>query len=268
VIRVGPDVENFDDWSKPLTEPADEPQNSAPSPAPPGRVTRTLLRWFMRSARVAAVETLSPHFRLIDLEGEALKNVAWTAGQKVQLSIGSGLSARTYTPISWNADSGRTRILTFAHGDGPGSRWASGLREGDACQFLGPRRSLDLFGLESPVVLFGDETSFGLAAALRDSSQGAGAIHVFEAADVAESRSVLEAIGVGQAALIERIADNAHLAAVEIEVLRPAASGAHFVLTGKASSIQRVSQALKAVDVASSRVKTKAYWAQGKIGLD
>ena len=251
-----------------MTQLADEPQNSAPPFAPPGRVMRTLLRWLMRPARVAAVETLSPHFRLVDLEGEALRNVAWTVGQKVQVSMGSGLSARTYTPMSWDADSGRTRMLTFAHGDGPGSRWASGLREGDTCQFFGPRRSLDLSGLKSPVMLFGDETSFGLAAALRDCSQADGATHVFEASDVAESRPVLEAIGLGEATLIERTADDAHLAAAEAEVLRLAASGAHFVLTGKASSIQRISRALKAVGVVSSRVKTKAYWAQGKVGLD
>jgi ferric-chelate reductase (NADPH) len=249
--------------SQPLTQPGQQP----------GRVTRTLLKWLMRPARVAGVETLSPHFRLVDLEGEALRNVAWTVGQKIQVAMGSGLSARTYTPISWDADSGRTRVLTFAHGDGPGSRWASGLREGDTCQFFGPRRSLDLSGpnladLEQPVVLFGDETSFGLAAALRDSAQGAGAMHVFEAFDVAESRPVLEAVGLGQATLIERIADDAHLAAAEAEVLRLAARDAHVVLTGKASSIQRVSRALKTAGVASSRVKTKAYWAPGKIGLD
>jgi ferric-chelate reductase (NADPH) len=251
-----------------LTQPIHRPQNSAPPLAPPGRVTRTLLRWLMRSARVAAVETLSPQFRLVDLEGEALRNVVWTVGQKVQISMGSGLTARTYTPMSWDADRGRTRMLTFAHGDGPGSQWASGLREGCTCHFFGPRRSLDLSGVESQVVLFGDETSFGLAAALRDSPRGAGAIHVFEASDVAESRPVLEAIGLGQATLIERVADDAHLAAAEAEMLRLAASGAHFVLTGKASSIQRVSRALKTVGVVSSRVKTKAYWAQGKVGLD
>jgi ferric-chelate reductase (NADPH) len=222
----------------------------------------------MRPARVATVETLSLHFRLVDLEGEALRNVNWTPGQKVQVAMGSGMSARTYTPMSWDADSGRTRLLAFGHGDGPGSRWSSALREGDTCQFFGPRRSLDLSGLQSPVVLFGDETSFGLAVALRDSSQADGAIHVFEASDAAESRPVLEAIGLGQATLIERIADDAHLAAVEAEVLRLAASGAHFVLTGKASSIQRVSCALKAAGVVSSRVKTKAYWAPGKVGLD
>jgi ferric-chelate reductase (NADPH) len=182
--------------------------------------------------------------------------------------MNSGLSARTYTPMSWDADGGRTRILTFAHGDGPGSRWAIGLREGDTCQFFGPRRSLDLSGLAAPVVLFGDETSFGLAAALRDGPQGAHAIHVFEGSDVAELRPVLEAIGLGQATLIERTSGETHLAAVEAEALRLAASGAHFILTGKASSIQRVGRALKAAGVVSSRIKARAYWAQGKTGLD
>lgn len=84
-------------------------------------MTRTLLKWLMRPARVAAVETLSPHFWLVDLEGEALRDVAWAVGQKVQVAMGTGLTARTYTPMSWDADRGATRILAFSHGDGPGS---------------------------------------------------------------------------------------------------------------------------------------------------
>lgn len=182
--------------------------------------------------------------------------------------MGAGLSARTYTPMSWDAGNGRTRLLAFAHGDGPGSRWADGLREGDTCQFFGPRHSLDLTRFEAPIVLFGDETSFGLAAALRDNLQAGGALHMFETTDVAESRQVLEAISLGEARLIARSPDDAHLAAVEAEMLRLAANGARFVLTGKASSIQRVSRALKAAGIASSRIKAKAYWAPGKTGLD
>jgi NADPH-dependent ferric siderophore reductase len=227
-----------------------------------------LLRWLMRPARVAAIETLSSRFRLIELEGDALKDVAWAVGQKLQVAMGASLSARTYTPMSWDAGHGRTRLLAFAHGDGPGSKWASGLREGDACQFFGPRRSLDLADLGAPVVLFGDETSFGLAAALRDNLQAGGALHMFETADVTESRRALDAVGLGEARLIARGIDDAHLAAVEAEMLRLAASGAQFVLTGKASSIQRVSRALKAAGVASSQIKAKAYWAPGKAGLD
>jgi NADPH-dependent ferric siderophore reductase len=225
-----------------------------------------LLKWLMRSARVTAVETHSPHFRLVDLEGDALKDVAWAIGQKVQMAMGSGLTARTYTPMSWDADRGATRILTFWHGEGPGSRWATGLRVGDTCQFFGPRRSLDLSGLETPVVLFGDETSFGLGAALGDSPLDA--TYVFEASDLAEARPVLESIGLGDATLIERIADETHLAGAEIDLVRRAKSGAHFILTGKASSIQHMSRALKAAGVGSARVKAKAYWAPGKTGLD
>ncbi|UFW52624.1 MULTISPECIES: siderophore-interacting protein [Bradyrhizobium] len=249
-----------------MNEPGQQPQIS--SQASQGRVTQMLLRWLMRSARIAAIETLSPHFRLIEIEGEALKDVAWNAGQKIQVAMRAGLSARTYTPMSWEASSGRTRLLAFIHGVGPGSRWVSGLREGDTCQLFGPRRSLDLTGLEAPIVLFGDETSFGLAAALRDNLQAGGALHMFETTDVAESRRVLEAISLGEARLIARSADDAHLAAVEAEMLRIAANGARFILTGKASSIQRISRALKAAGVASSRIKAKAYWAPGKTGLD
>jgi NADPH-dependent ferric siderophore reductase len=222
----------------------------------------------MRPASVTAVETLSPHFRLVDLEGDALRAVDWAPGQKVQVAMGSGLTARTYTPMSWDADRGATRVLAFSHGDGPGSRWANGLRVGDTCQFFGPRRSLDLADLETPIVLFGDETSFGLGGALRDSRKGAAATCVFEVSDLRESRQVLEAIGLGDATVIERTADYAHLARAETELARLAAGGALFILTGEASSIQHLSRVLKAASVGSVRVKAKAYWAPGKTGLD
>jgi NADPH-dependent ferric siderophore reductase len=227
-----------------------------------------LLRWLMHPARVAAVEALTPHFRLIELEGEALKNIDWTVGQKIQVAMGSGLSARTYTPMSWDTGRGRTRLLAFAHGDGPGSRWASSLREGDHCQFFGPRHSLDVAGLAGPVVVFGDETSFGLAAALRNALTAGDVLPVFEAIDLAEAQQVLNAIDLGQARLIARSADEAHLAGAEADMLRLAPSGAQFVLTGRASSIQRISRALKAAGIVSSRIKAKAYWAPGKTGLD
>lgn len=251
-----------------MTRPTDAQKTATPPLPPPGRVTRTLIRWLMRPARVAAVETLSPHIRLVDLEGEALKGVAWAIGQKIQVAMGSGLSARTYTPISWDAGRGRTRLITFAHGDGPGSRWASGLGAGATCQFFGPRRSLDLSDIGTPVVLFGDETSFALAAALHHSPYAAGARYLLDVSNVAEAQTVLPAIGLGTATAIGRAADDSHLSAVEAELLRLAAGGTHFVLTGKASSIQRLSRALKTAGVASSRIRAKAHWAPGKVGLD
>lgn len=242
--------------------------DTAPPPHPaatPGRVARALLRWMTRPMRVSAVEPISPRFRLIDLEGDGLKSVAWLPGQKVQMAIGARLSSRTYTPRSWDADAGRTQLLAFLHGDGPGSRWASNLLEGDDCQFFGPRRSLDVSGADGPVVLSGDETSFGLAAALQGGP--AAAELVFEVSDAAESRAVLTALGLGRATVIKRRDNDAHLAAIGADLSRHVARGARFVLTGKAQSVQTVSQALKS-GMGSSSVKSKAYWSPGRTGLD
>lgn len=42
----------------------------------------------------------------------------------------------------------------------------------------------------------------------------------------------------------------------------------YFVLSGKASSIQLLRRVLGASGVAPTQMKTKAYWAPGKKGLD
>ena len=47
-----------------------------------------------------------------------------------------------------------------------------------------------------------------------------------------------------------------------------AATGASFVLTGKAGTIQALRQRLRLLSVPAARVITKAYWAPGKAGLD
>jgi ferric-chelate reductase (NADPH) len=43
---------------------------------------------------------------------------------------------------------------------------------------------------------------------------------------------------------------------------------AHFILSGKAQSIQVIGRALKETGIAPRRLRTKAYWAPGKKGLD
>lgn len=108
----------------------------------PQFVTSTVTRMLFRSAVVSEVLPLSGHFRLIQLEGDELKEVAWTPGQKIQVHLGN-LVCRTYTPIEWNSAEGRTQFVAFLHGNGPGSEWASSVRQGATCQFIGPRSSLD-----------------------------------------------------------------------------------------------------------------------------
>ncbi len=251
-----------------MTQIAEHPEDFPPPPATQGRIARTIQRWFMHPAEVIAVETLAPRFRLIELEGEALPGLDWTVGQKIQVAMGTGLTARTYTPMTWDKVRGTMRVLAFAHGEGPGSQWVRSLGRGYDCQFMGPRRSLDLSGLGAPALLFGDETAFGLAAALRTAPNAHDVIPLFEAFDGAESRPVLDALGLADARLVQRSDGDRHLARIEAEMVSLADAGAPIILTGKASSIQRIGQALKAAGVPSSRIRAKAYWAEGKKGLD
>jgi len=234
----------------------------------PGFVEATFLKYFTRKAKVTSVEVLSEHFRLVTLQGEELKDHVFAVGQKTQIPIG-GLSARTFTPIMWDNVLGRTKFLAFCHGDTPAVRLVNALKEGSDIAMFGPRGSLDLGSLATPALLFGDETSFGLAASL--SASGAGDVaFLFEVTSVTEAKAVLAALGIANAVLVERMTGDMHLDQLESQMAQmvEARRLKQFVLTGKSVAIQRLSRALKAQGVATAAIKAKAYWAPGKTGLD
>lgn len=246
------------------------PMNASPSsdPVRPGRISRALLRLFMKHASVAACEDIAEHFRLITLEGPTLRGVAWIPGQKIQIAMGSAFVSRTYTPIEWNAAAGRTRLLGYAHGDGPGSAWISGARQGDTCDIFGPRRSLDVNALPGPVAVLGDETSIGLACAFLRQGRTRADTCLFEVDNIEAGSRVLARFGLEGAALFGRHGNGAHLDGMEAELPALIARDATFVLTGDATTIQRLRRTLKSLGVPHARLVTKAYWAPGKTGLD
>jgi NADPH-dependent ferric siderophore reductase len=102
----------------------------------------------------------------LTFEGQALTGVDWVPGQKVQIAMGEGFVTRTYTPVEWEAKAGRAAIVGYAHGGGPGSAWLRDIKPGNECDILGPRASIDTRAISGPLVLFGDETSIGLAGAI------------------------------------------------------------------------------------------------------
>ena len=227
-----------------------------------GLLERAITRLLMRPAPVSEVADLSERFRLIDFQGDALKGCAWSPGDKVQMKLDGGLSARTYTPIGWDRQAGRTQCLVYCHGAGPGSEWARHVTPGDERQFFGPRGSLALGDIDSPTVLFGDETSFALTLAFeRHGRPGTNRRFVFEVNDRKESAAVLRALGLSAPILVERRQDASHLAKVSDVVLADAAVQPMtiYVLSGKATSIQYVNRALKARGIDSGRLRTKAY---------
>ncbi len=226
-------------------------------------------RFIFRDASVQQVRDLSRHFRWLELEGADLCGASWSAGDKVQVFLPK-VGMRTYTPLAWDTARGTAQFLVYLHGTTPGAQWARGVRVGDRCQFLGPRGSLALAALRGPVVLFGDETSFAVAHALRGLRPGAQDIEqVFEVSSRAESEAVLPELGLERSAIIQREVGDVHLPelAARLQAAVTARPGTQLVMTGRAQSIQFLRAQLRRAGV-SAEQKVKAYWSQGKTGLD
>lgn len=234
----------------------------------PGRLSKALIGLFMKRGTVVAIDDVADRFRLVTLEGAALRGVAWIPGQKVQIAMGSAFVARTYTPIEWDSAAGLTRILGYGHGDGPGSAWLAGLKVGNECDLFGPRNSLAIHQLIGPLAVFGDETSVGLAYALARQDRGRAISCYFEVGDVAGAEQVGTTLDLENVTLFAQRGDDTHLAQMESVLPNLIEAGASFVLTGKAGTVQRLRQELKRLGVSANRVATKAYWAPGKTGLD
>jgi len=228
---------------------------------------KMLGRLLFRHATATAVHEVSAHFRRIELRGEALRNAGWTAGDKVQVFI-PDMGMRTYTPLSWHEARGTTELLLYAHGDGPGSRWTQRVRQGDTCQFFGPRRSLSLRE-EEPIFLVGDETSFAVAHAFKASMRAGGMQAAFEVTSRSESEGVLRQIALADAECFERRPEDLHLDGVCGSIRRALTErpDTRLVLTGRAQSIQWIRARLKR-DALRPASNVKAYWSVGKRGLD
>ncbi|MAM93333.1 MULTISPECIES: siderophore-interacting protein [Parvibaculum] len=182
--------------------------------------------------------------------------------------MGSAFVSRTYTPMDWNAAEGRTRILGYMHGEGPGSAWLRGLRAGHEYHLFGPRSPLDAGRATAALAVFGDETSIGLAHALASTDRAGAVSCCFEIGDIESCGQALARLGLEGATPVTKREDYGHVNDMGAALGAPIAAGASFVLTGKAGTIQRLRQDLKRRRVPAARILTKAYWAPGKQGLD
>lgn len=208
---------------------------------------------------VLSTTSITPHFRRLELGAQTAPG----PGDKVQVLLDEGM--RTYTPFGFDAAKRSMQLLAWLHAkESPGARWASEVSPGAHVTYFGPRRSLRLDALTGHVVVFGDETSFALARSLfearRATVQG-----IFEVFDPHECSTVLDTLGLEHRTLLARTADLRHLDQAVAAIA--ASTPTHLVLTGNAKSIQRLRTTLKQASLSVPQL-TKAYWAEGKRGLD
>ncbi len=214
-----------------------------------------------RAARITQTRDVGPGVRTIVLQGADLGDVSWTPGDKIQLLLPSK-DVRTYTPSRFAK--GELELVAFDHGDAPGSVWSRRAKVGDELRFVGPQRSLRRSA--RPTVLFGDETSYGLALALANAASEK-LTSVFEVGSAAQT-DVARELGV-TATCIVRTASDAHVREVADAIasaMRDAPSS-ELVMSGRAQAIKLVRDRLRALGV-TGKPANKAYWSVGKVGLD
>lgn len=214
-------------------------------------------RFLFRAATVTAVERIGRAFVHVHVEGDDLRGAPFVPGDKVQIFL-PRIGMRTYTPLGWQGHA--TSFVAFLHGDGPGAAHFQAARAGHGWQLFGPRRSIDTRAVDGPLVVAGDETSIGVAVASARARPGREVSVVLEAADVDDTRGAVTALGLDRVAVVERGAAASPLAAL-VE------RGAAPVFTGRAATIQVLQRDLRARGL-RHRGPTKAYWAEGKRGLD
>jgi ferric-chelate reductase (NADPH) len=233
-------------------------------------VKKTILSFIgskiLTPAKISSTRNISAAFRMITLGSPAFTGAAWQPGQKLQINTGDW-DVRTYTPLSLDPKAGEIKILAFLHGDGPGATWAKNVKGGDLCDVLGPRPSLAVSDFSRPVILFGDETSLAVASTIvplhKDSK------FIFEASSVDEVNAILQEIGIPQSGVVPKSAEDGHLEEAFGLIKRWAINQDYqLVLTGKAQSIQKIRNLIKEEHLPFTSSKVKAYWSEGKEGLD
>lgn len=221
----------------------------------------------VHSLRVESATEFAERFRRITLTSPTLRGCA--PGDKVQLMLPAG--ARTYSPFAFDPARGAMSLVLYVHGPTPGAAWGRDAKPGDIVRCFGPRGSVALTSLQGPIVLVGDETTFGVARALFDHRGGdARTSLVFEVTDRVASSVALSALELPSDGVVQRREGHSHTNEVEAHVRAAlqAHADAHLVLTGRAGAIQSLRAALKARPALHASQTTKAYWAPGKRGLD
>jgi ferric-chelate reductase (NADPH) len=221
----------------------------------------------LRTTRVTNVNHLTPEFVQVELQADAFRGGAWTPGAKLQMRPRRGtLLFRTYTPTRWDPDRGVTELIGFTHGEGPAADWFRHVAVDDVCEVFGPRKSIELNRLSERVVFVGDESSVGLACALRTITSRVS--YVFEAAEPAALRKALSDLQFAGCQVVARAPERSEVLGHARQTAAATAGVFDLVVTGDAGTVHSVRRDSRHWPQTPRRVVGKAYWAPGRTGLD
>ncbi|WP_437921262.1 FAD-binding oxidoreductase [Sphingobacterium sp. LRF_L2] len=217
------------------------------------------------TSTVTAVEYLSKAVKKIRIEG-AYDTLDFKTGYFIDFRI-SDTQIRRYTVSQASPQTGILEIIAHLHGDAPGSQYMDKLNVGDQLRINAPRGHDYYDESAKHYVLFGDETSLGLANTFVPLFTGNKQKYQLYFELDEENMHVPSRLGLENCQIFPKgsLFSSSELV-LDLPLLQSTEwQEATFVLTGNVKSIQIFRKAIKART--SGKIHAQGYWIAGKKGL-
>jgi len=214
---------------------------------------------------ILEADYITPAIKKIRFQGDISKMSFLIGGASV-IRV-SDTDHRNYTVASYDIKKGILEMIFHIHGNGVGSRYIDTLKTGDELFISIPRGRAVYDPKVKRYLIFGDETSLGLACSfLHSLKRNEHDFHFYFELDEA-NRDAPQLLGLENFTVFPKNGlFNNEKWIKDLPVFQAAGwEAAKFVLTGNARSVQAFRKVFK--NIATGKVFTQGYWLEGKKGL-
>lgn len=217
--------------------------------------------------RLTVLETtyITPAIKKIRFQGDISKMNFLIGGASV-IRV-SDTDYRNYTVASYDIQKGILEIIFHIHGNGVGSRYIDSLKTGDALYISTSRGRAAYDPKVKRYLIFGDETSLGLACSLLHFLKiNEHHFHFYFELDEA-NKNAPQSLGLEKFTVFPKqglFKNEQWIKDVPVFGV-DGWQAANFVLTGNAASVQTFRKVLK--NTVTGKVFAQGYWLTGKKGL-
>jgi NADPH-dependent ferric siderophore reductase len=208
---------------------------------------------------------VTPSMQRLLLTADGLDRLDHQPGQDLMVAVPPDHVRRRYTIRRLDRAARLLELQVVVHGDGPGARWAAGVRPGDRVEAIGPRGKVIVVPDADWHLFCGDESALPAIAAMVESlGADATAVVVVEVPG-ADDEQPLDVPG-GAVRWLHRngrpAGDGTALVEAVTGVALPAGRG-HAYLAGELRTVAAMRRALGERGLAPDQLSPKPYWRMG-----
>ncbi len=231
-----------------------------------GDALETLMGSKMPSIKVISIDKINTHIKKIKFQGN-ISEMDFQLGYAVAVRV-SNTEYRNYTASYNDPENGILEIIVHLHNDAPGSNFMNNLTVSDEIRISMPRGKKMYDPYISTYILFGDETTLGLACAFQNKIKTEKKSIYFFLELNNENKDIPHLLGLQNCTVHSKntFCKNEDLINELLIFKTERWEESNFILTGNAKSVQIVRNNLRK-RVSKGKIIAQAYWMEGKTGF-